>query len=137
MEDKELNKGALFNTTDTRIFKGGDINVNGDKQKFLIAESKTQDGKTIYPLYQQVGWININTKKTEEKQPDVLGNFNYNTFAFKVAGWKRESQKGTKYLSVAVQFDKEESAKNDGFNETKKKIDNNLTEKDLNDEVPF
>ena len=135
MEDKDLNKGALFNTLDTRIFKGGDININGDKQKFLIAESKTQEGKKVYPLYHQVGWVNINTKKNEENQPDILGNFDYNTFAFKLAGWKKESQKGTKYLSVAIQFDKKESEKNDGFNETEKKIEENKSEFD--DEVPF
>mgnify|MGYP003343532566 FL=1 len=30
MEDKKLNKGALFNALDQKIFKGGKINVNGD-----------------------------------------------------------------------------------------------------------
>tara|TARA_Y100000004_G_scaffold49603_1_gene54591 strand:- start:59 stop:472 length:414 start_codon:yes stop_codon:yes gene_type:complete len=137
MEDKQLNKGALFNALDQKIFKGGKINVNGDEQKFLVAQSKNKEGKDIYPLYQQVGWMNINTKKTEEKQPDVYGHFDFNTFRFKVAGWKRQSEKGTNYLSVAVQFDKEESMKNDDFNQTKEKIDKHISDKELNDEVPF
>ena len=76
-------------------------------------------------------------KKTEEKQPDVYGHFDFNTFRFKVAGWKRQSEKGTNYLSVAVQFDKEESMKNDDFNETKEKIDKNISDKELDDEIPF
>ena len=29
MEDKKLNRGALYNSTD-KIFKGGKINVNGN-----------------------------------------------------------------------------------------------------------
>ncbi len=36
MEDKKLNRGALYNSTD-RIFKGGKINVNGSDQQFLVS----------------------------------------------------------------------------------------------------
>jgi len=139
MEDKTVNRGVLFTDKESRIFKSGNINVNGDKKYFLVSEQKGKDGKSSYPLYLQVGWLNINTKKTEDKQPDVLGNFEYNTFDFKVAGWKQEKQRDdgsiNKYLSVSVQFDKKESEKNDGFNETEKKIEENITEFD--DEVPF
>lgn len=141
MEDNKLNKGALFNSTD-KIFKSGKVNVNGDDQQFMVSQYTNKEGKTKFPLYLNVGYLNINTKKEEgSKQPDVYGSFDYNTFKFKIAGWKQEKQREdgstNKYLSVAVQFDKEESEKNEGFNETEKKIKENLTEKDLDDEVPF
>jgi hypothetical protein len=141
MEDNKLNKGALFNSTD-KIFKSGKVNINGDDQQFMVSQYTSKDGKTKFPLYLNVGYLNINTKKVEgSNQPDVWGNFDYNTFKFKIAGLKQEKQREdgstNKYLSVAVQFDKEESEKNEGFNETEKKIKENLTEKDLDDEVPF
>jgi hypothetical protein len=141
MEDKKLNKGALYPSND-KIFKGGKININGDDQKFLVSEYKDKEGKTRFPLYLNVGYLNINTRKEEgSKQPDVWGSFDYNTFKFKIAGWKQEKKRDdgsvNKYLSVAVQFDKKESENNDGFNEIQKKIEENKTEKELDDEVPF
>jgi hypothetical protein len=108
----------------------------------MVSQYTNKEGKTKFPLYLNVGYLNINTKKEEgSKQPDVYGSFDYNTFKFKIAGWKQEKQREdgstNKYLSVAVQFDKEESEKNEGFNETKKKIDDNHSEKELDDEIPF
>jgi hypothetical protein len=141
MEDKKINKGTLYPSND-KIFKGGKININGDDQQFLVSQYTNKEGKTLFPLYLNVGYLNINTRKEEgSKQPDVWGSFDYNTFKFKIAGWKQEKQRDdgskNKYLSVAVQFDKKESENNDGFNETEKKIEENKTEKELDDEVPF
>mgnify|MGYP001296474466 CR=1 FL=1 len=136
-ENTKTNKGALFTTKDQRIFKGGRINVNGTDHHFLVSERKSKEGKSVYELYSKAGYININTNKNKETSPDILGNFDYNTYKFDLAGWKKESQSGSKYISIAVKFNEEESAKNDGFNEIKEKIDESKTEKELDDEVPF
>jgi len=134
MEDKKLNRGALYNSTD-KIFKGGKINVNGDDKQFLVSEYTNKEGKKKFPIYVKVGYFNINTKKEQgSNQPDVYGNFEFNTFNFKIAGWKqvkkRDDDSELNYLSVSVEFDKEQEK---GLDEIEKKLD----DKDLDDNVPF
>ena len=71
MEDKKINKGTLYPSND-KIFKGGKININGDDQQFLVSQYTNKEGKTLFPLYLNVGYLNINTRKEEgSKQPDV------------------------------------------------------------------
>ena len=80
----ETNKGTLLNNKGKyQIFRQGEINVNGDKQNFIISQTDI-NGKKSYPLYAHIGWINPNTKKSSEKSPDILGSFDYNTFKFKL-----------------------------------------------------
>ncbi len=134
MEDKKLNRGALYNSTD-RIFKGGKINVNGSDQQFLVSEYTNKEGKKKFPIYVNVGYFNINTKKEQgSNQPDVYGNFEFNTFKFKIAGWKqvkkRDDGSELNYLSVSVEFDKEQEK---GLDEIEKKLDDN----ELDEDVPF
>ena len=56
-----------------------------------------------------------NAKKTNEKQPDWTGTINANGKEMQVSVWVKESQKGVKYLSFALQ-------------EPYKKEKNNLTQ---------
>lgn len=44
-----------------------------------------------------------NAKKTNEKAPDYKGTVNVNGKEMEIAMWVKESQKGTKYFSVAFQ----------------------------------
>lgn len=44
-----------------------------------------------------------NDKKTNEKAPDYKGTVNVNGKDMEIAMWVKESQKGTKYFSVAFQ----------------------------------
>ncbi len=44
-----------------------------------------------------------NDRKTEEKQPDYKGNAIIGGVPIWVSAWVRESQKGTKYMSMAFQ----------------------------------
>jgi uncharacterized protein (DUF736 family) len=44
-----------------------------------------------------------NAKKTNEKQPDYQGTVNVNGKEMQISMWLKESQKGTKYFSVAFQ----------------------------------
>ena len=87
-------------------------------------------------LSKQANVINktVNTNKSKETSPDVLGNFDYNTFKFMFAGWKQvkkyDDNTEKKYLSVSVQFDKEQPEK--GLNEFEKTED-----KELDDDIPF
>ena len=126
----ETNKGALWNTQVQKIFKQGNININGDSKHCIISLRKNKDGKDVYELYSKMGFININTNKSKETSPDVLGNFDYNTFKFMFSGWKQEKD-GNKYLSVKVQFDKEQTEK--GLSEFEKKTE----DKELDDDIPF
>ncbi len=49
------------------------------------------------------GAIFKNSKKTNEKQPDYQGTVNVNGKEMQISMWLKESQKGTKYFSVAFQ----------------------------------
>lgn len=49
------------------------------------------------------GAIFKNSKKTNEKQPDYQGTVNVNGKEMQISLWFKESQKGTKYFSVAFQ----------------------------------
>tara|TARA_R100000742_G_C4273664_1_gene93303 strand:- start:327 stop:764 length:438 start_codon:yes stop_codon:yes gene_type:complete len=138
----ETNKGTLWNNKGKyQIFRQGSINVNGEKQNFIISQTDI-NGKKSYPIYAQVGWINPNTKKTSEKSPDILGNFEHNTFKFKLAGWSQfkkdateeeKQDKNNSFLSIKVEFDKEQQEK--VVNQEKEKVEN--FDSELNDDVPF
>ena len=140
----ETNKGTLWNNKGKyQIFRQGEINVNGDKQNFIISQTDINGAKK-YPLYAHIGWVNPNTKKSSEKSPDILGNFDYNTFKFKLAGWtqfkkdateEEKKYKNNSFLSVKVQFEEEQPDK--GFNEIKRNIDENKSDKDIEDDIPF
>ena len=125
-----LNKGAMWSTQAQKIFKQGKIDINGDSKHCIISVRKNKDGKDVYELYSHMGFVNINTNKSKETSPDVLGNFDYNTFKFMFSGWKQEKD-GNKYLSVKVQFDKEQPEK--GLSEFEKKTE----DKELDDDIPF
>ena len=102
-----LNKGSLYGT-EQKILRQGSINVNGGDESFIITERVNKEGKKIRELYCHVGYINPNTKKREGKQdPDYLGNFKFNTFDFKMAGWKSKDRNEKEYVSVKVQFSEE------------------------------
>tara|TARA_R100000544_G_C2179205_1_gene36041 strand:- start:115 stop:519 length:405 start_codon:yes stop_codon:yes gene_type:complete len=132
-KNNQPNKGALFENEELKIFKQGQININGDDKDCIVTMRKRKDGKDAYEIYSKMGFININTNKSKETSPDVLGNFDYNTFKFMFAGWKQvkkyDDNTEKKYLSVSVQFDKEQPEK--GLNEFEK------TDKELDDDIPF
>ena len=103
-----LNKGRLYGT-EQKILRQGSVNVNGGDESFIITERVGKEGKLIRELYCKVGFINPNTKKREGKQdPDYLGNFKFNTFDFKMAGWKSKDRNEKEYVSVKVQFNEEQ-----------------------------
>jgi uncharacterized protein (DUF736 family) len=78
------------------------------------------------------GAIFKNAKKTNEKQPDYQGTVNVNGKEMQISMWLKESQKGTKYFSVAFQEPFKKDAENKTYsNETK------YTPKIEDDGLPF
>jgi len=78
------------------------------------------------------GAIFKNAKKTNEKQPDYHGTVNVNGKEMQISMWLKESQKGTKYFSVAFQEPFKKDAENKTYsNETK------YTPKIEDDGLPF
>lgn len=55
-----------------------------------------------YQNKENQGAIFKNTKKQNEKHPDYRGTVNVEGKEFEIALWLKESQKGTKYFSVAL-----------------------------------
>lgn len=55
-----------------------------------------------YQNKENTGAIFKNNKKTSVKHPDYRGTVNVEGKEFEIALWLKESQKGTKYFSVAL-----------------------------------
>lgn len=59
------------------------------------------------------GALFVNDKKQSDKHPDYKGNAVINGVEYWLAGWKRESQSGRKYLSIAFEPKDKQTAGDD------------------------
>ena len=95
------NSGALFGTANQRLVRAGTVDADGVEERLAIILTETKSGKTVFEVYQKVGAIFTNDKNSENS-PDVSGTILINGDEYQMAGWKRESQRGVPYTSVAL-----------------------------------
>lgn len=67
-----------------------------------------------YELKDGQGSMFVRDKKKNPKEPDFSGSFKINGTVYEIAGWKKQSDKGQKFLSLSVK-PKEEQKPNDGW----------------------
>lgn len=48
------------------------------------------------------GVLFVNSQKKTEKSPDYSGSLDVNGIQYNIAGWKKQSKKGTTFLSLNV-----------------------------------
>lgn len=46
------------------------------------------------------GFLHISTEKSNEQSPDFFGTMDINGVIFDLGGWKKESEKGSQYISM-------------------------------------
>ena len=103
--EKKTNTGALFSRSPD-VFKEGSLNINGTDYNIIVTKFKNKKGEQKFPVFMQIGWLNINTnKKNNDKQPDIRGNITFNTFKYNLGLWKVISKNNENYLSVSVSKD--------------------------------
>ena len=108
MEYDNTNRGVLFanysKSDDNAPDYSGKINIDGKEQNlFGNAESDTQ-----VKIFSADGLFTGKLDKTDkegrsEKYPDWKGAADGQHGAFGVAGWKRTSKKGAKFLSISIE----------------------------------
>lgn len=100
--EQKDNSGALFQANNMRVLRQGNGMVNGFDCDFIVTESKTKDGRTMYDTYMKVGGFFPNKFKEEgDSKPDITAPVNIHGEKMKLAGWKNISKRGTPYVSLS------------------------------------
>jgi len=94
------NRGAVFPPMEQqRLLLTGSIDMDGEGKKSLALVTDTdKEGRDVFVVYQRVGVLYMNEDATpENKQPAYSGPMDGD---MRLAAWRAESDKGTKYLSL-------------------------------------
>ena len=62
---------------------------------------------------ENTGAIFINERKQQPNHPDYTGTINVFGETFQLAGWKKESKNGKKYLSLSISRKQERETRDD------------------------
>lgn len=66
-----------------------------------------------YELKDGQGSMFENEPKKNPKEPDFRGDFKFNGQVLQIAGWKKKSEKGRKYISLSVKVKEQQAPKDD------------------------
>ena len=64
-----------------------------------------------YETREGQGALFANDRKDRDGQPDYRGQVRVGGVLYRVSGWRRESSRGTRWLSLAIQPDQERAEK--------------------------
>tara|TARA_R110000751_G_scaffold56451_4_gene120421 strand:+ start:4140 stop:4535 length:396 start_codon:yes stop_codon:yes gene_type:complete len=129
-EYDNTNSGALFNTSNQKLLRSGPVNVEGSDETLCIIQTETKNGKTIFEVYQKVGAIFTNDKKSENS-PDVGGTVTLSGTEYFMNGWKKQSKNGNNFTSISLKQKDEQPPKDEATD-----WGNDAPADDL-DEIPF
>tara|TARA_R100000541_G_scaffold7753_1_gene15417 strand:+ start:3311 stop:3790 length:480 start_codon:yes stop_codon:yes gene_type:complete len=159
MEFDNTNRVSMFQPRDKKdIMFDGTINCDGTDVKAIIVKATSRDGKPYRNVYISAGPIYLNEIKKAESNPDVGGNINllgvskkiglwWKDYVDKVSGETKQMLSGNlkednrDYLNGASDAGRNEYR--DAKNGTTPQItqaevtQQQPTEEDLNDEIPF
>lgn len=97
------NTGALFPANHMKVIRQGKINVEGTDDFFTLVQCETPNGKTVFEIYQKVGAMFVNDKKTTDKDPDTTGKMTHpEAGEMSIVGWKNQSKAGDPYTKIGV-----------------------------------
>ena len=138
----ENNTGVLFKNTDQwTIIQQGKLRVDNTEQRIIGVKRLNKDGKPIVELYRAIGTLKSNEGKQTEKSPDAKGVINriVDNGAKTISAWKETSERGHSYTSLKCRefSDSEDYKDQDEENEEKQINDEEPTNEDLDDEIPF
>jgi len=123
------NRGAVFPPMEQqRLLLTGSMDFDGQGKKSLALVTDTdKQGRDVFVVYQRVGVLYMNEDATDaNKQPAYSGPMDGD---MRLAAWRSESEKGTKYLSL------KREAKQGGSPQAA--APNPAASQDLDDTIPF
>ena len=100
MDYVNTNRGAVFPPMEQqRLLLTGSLDFDGQGKKSLALVTDTdKQGRDVFVVYQRVGVLYMNEDATDaNKQPAYSGPMDGD---MRLAAWRSESEKGTKYLSL-------------------------------------
>ena len=100
MEYDNTNRGAVFPPLEQqRLLLTGSMDFDGEGKKSLALITDTdKQGRDVFVVYQRVGVLYMNEDAMpENKQPAYSGPMDGD---MRLAAWRAESDKGTKFLSL-------------------------------------
>ncbi len=100
MDYDNTNRGAVFPPMEQqRLLLTGSMDFDGQGKKSLALVTDTdKQGRDVFVVYQRVGVLYMNEDATDaNKQPAYSGPMDGD---MRLAAWRSESEKGTKYLSL-------------------------------------
>ena len=125
-EYDNTNRGAAFQPFPAqRLILQGKFDADGNNYRCVLVADETKAGKKLVRVYAEAGVLFVNDKKGNDKAPDYSGAINRMSLPEKkIAGWKKQSEAGNKFLSVSLSDPQyKEKASEPDF--------------DIDDEVPF
>jgi hypothetical protein len=100
VEYDNTNRGAVFPPLEQqRLLLTGSMDFDGEGKKSLALVTDTdKQGRDVFVVYQRVGVLYMNEDATpNNKQPAYSGPMDGD---MRLAAWRSESEKGTKFLSL-------------------------------------
>jgi len=99
-EYNNTNRGAAFPPfEDMGLILQGKLDIDGTEMRVVLVKDVTQNGTKLIGVYEKVGTLFINDKKGNDKAPDYSGPLLNDK---QLAGWKKQSEQGTNFLSLNV-----------------------------------
>ena len=93
------NTGAAFTPFPSQqMILQGKINVDGTDSKIVLVKDETRDGRQIIEVYQKMGTVFENDKKSNAAAPDYSGPLGD---AKRIAGW-RKMKDNKPYMSFQI-----------------------------------
>jgi len=129
VEYDNTNRGAVFPPLEQqRLLLTGSLDFDGEGKKSIALVTDTdKQGRDVFVVYQRVGVLYMNEDATpDNKQPAYSGPMDGD---MRLAAWRSESEKGTKFLSL------KREAKQGGSSQAA--APNPNANKPLDDVVPF
>lgn len=97
------NSGALFPANHMKVIRQGRIDIEGTEDFFTLVQCETPSGKIVFEVYQKVGAMFVNDKKTGDRDPDTTGKITHPTAGeLSIVGWKNQSKSGDPYTKIGV-----------------------------------
>lgn len=111
----DTNRGAIFKPKpDMQLTGQGKLNVDGkDYDAMVVKREISAAGRVESVLYVRAGVLWANDDKKSENSPDKSGRLDIKP-GWGVSAWAKQSESGTKYLSLAADDWDARKAERDG-----------------------
>lgn len=95
------NSGNLFSANQMQVFRAGKVDIDGLDHELAIIEVTKKNGEKMYVAFKEVGILNINRNKTEQKDWDISGEIEIDGSKHMSWGRKRFDKNNNAYTRMS------------------------------------